>query len=221
MAKRLMKASGVKLPITTRCAHRTTLPASSTWPQVIQANLKQIGINVQIEGTPNSVNGGYISNYKSHTPMGIEPWSLDFPDAEAIINTGMDPSTPNAGPNLTRFGDPAFIPLFNAAAAAPGATRAQLYAALDKKLMTSVRPTRRSSTRAGTTSSPPASAVTLQRRDGRDQLQHAVCQVTSVHQRARRPGDLNRQHQGRAAHPGRGPSLAAVRAARPGPRWPR
>ena len=52
--------------------------------------------------------------------MGIEPWSLDFPDAEALINTGMDPATPNAPPNLTRFGDKAFIPAFNDAAAAAG-----------------------------------------------------------------------------------------------------
>ncbi len=136
MANELMKASGVKLPITTQLRTQNDTPGFINMAQVIQANLKQIGINVQIEGTPNSVNGGYISNYKSRTPMGIEPWSLDFPDAEAIINTGMDPSTPNAAPNLTRFGDPAFIPLFNAAAAAQGATRAQLYAALDKKLMT-------------------------------------------------------------------------------------
>jgi len=136
MAKALMKASGVKLPITTQLRTQNDTPGFINMAQVIQANLKQIGINVQIEGTPNSVNGGYISNYKSRTPMGIEPWSLDFPDAEAIINTGMDPATPNAAPNLTRFGDKAFIPLFNAAAAAQGATRAQLYAALDKKLMT-------------------------------------------------------------------------------------
>jgi len=52
----------------------------------------------------------------------------------------MDPATPNAAPNLTRFGDPAYIPAFNAAAAALGTKRAQLYEALDKSLMTQVAP---------------------------------------------------------------------------------
>jgi peptide/nickel transport system substrate-binding protein len=140
MAKKLMQQSGVKLPITTSLRTQNDAPGFMNMAQVIKANLKPIGINVQVVGTPNSVNSSYISNPKSHTPMGIEPWSLDFPDAEALINTGMDPATPNAPPNLTRFGDKAFIPAFNSAAAALGAKRAQLYETLDKNLMTQVAP---------------------------------------------------------------------------------
>ena len=140
MAKKLMQESGVKLPITTSLRTQNDAPGFMNMAQVIKANLKPIGINVQVVGTPNSVNSSYISNPKSHTPMGIEPWSLDFPDAEALINTGMDPATPNAPPNLTRFGDKAFIPAFNAAAAALGTKRAQLYETLDKNLMTQVAP---------------------------------------------------------------------------------
>jgi peptide/nickel transport system substrate-binding protein len=140
MAKKLMQQSGVKLPITTSLRTQNDAPGFMNMAQVIKANLKPIGINVQVVGTPNSVNSSFISNPKSHTPMGIEPWSLDFPDAEALINTGMDPATPNAPPNLTRFGDKAFIPAFNSAAAALGAKRAQLYETLDKNLMTQVAP---------------------------------------------------------------------------------
>ena len=140
MAKKMMQASGVKLPISTSLRTQNDAPGFMNMAQVIKANLKPIGINVQVVGTPNSVNSSYISNPKSHTPMGIEPWSLDFPDAEALINTGMDPATPNAPPNLTRFGDKAFIPAFNSAAAALGAKRAQLYETLDKNLMTQVAP---------------------------------------------------------------------------------
>jgi len=139
-AKALMKASGVKLPITTSLRAQNDAPGFINMAQVIKSNLQAIGINVNVIGSPNSVNSSYISNAASHTPMGIEPWSLDFPDAEALINTGMDPATPNAAPNLTRFGDPAFIPAFNAAAAALGTKRAQLYEALDKNLMTQVAP---------------------------------------------------------------------------------
>jgi peptide/nickel transport system substrate-binding protein len=139
-AKQLIQASGVKLPITTQLRTQNDAPGFMSMAQVIQANLKPIGINVQIVGTPNSVNSSFISNPKARVPMGIEPWSLDFPDAEALINTGMDPATPNAPPNLTRFGDAAFIPAFNAAAAALGTQRASLYEQLDYNLMTQVAP---------------------------------------------------------------------------------
>jgi peptide/nickel transport system substrate-binding protein len=140
MAKKLMQESGVKLPITTSLRTQNDAPGFMNMGQVIKANLAQIGINVTVVGTPNSVNSSFISNPASHTPMGIEPWSLDFPDAEALINTGMDPATPNAPPNLTRFGDKAFIPAFDAAAAALGTKRAQLYQQLDKNLMYQVAP---------------------------------------------------------------------------------
>src|ERR1700722_10238765 len=139
-AKALMTAAGVKLPITTSLRAQNDAPGFINMAQVIKANLAAIGINVNMIGSPNSVNSSFISNAASHTPLGIEPWSLDFPDAEALINTGMDPATPNAAPNLTRFGDPAFIPAFNAAAAALGTKRAQLYEILDKNLMTQVAP---------------------------------------------------------------------------------
>src|SRR3984893_5488572 len=139
-AKALMKESGVKLPITTSLRTQNDAPGFMNMAEVIKANLQAIGIDVNVIGSPNSVNSSFISNAASHTPMGIEPWSLDFPDAEALINTGMDPATPNAAPNLTRFGDPAFISAFNAAAAALGAKRAQLYEALDKNLMMQVAP---------------------------------------------------------------------------------
>jgi len=140
MAKKLMQESGVKLPISTSLRTQNDAPGFMNMGQVIKANLATIGINVTVVGTPNSVNSSYISNPASHTPMGIEPWSLDFPDAEALINTGMDPATPNAPPNLTRFGDKAFIPQFDAAAAALGTHRAQLYQQLDKNLMYQVAP---------------------------------------------------------------------------------
>jgi peptide/nickel transport system substrate-binding protein len=140
MAKKLMQESGVKLPINTSLRTQNDAPGFMNMAQVIKANLAPIGINVTVVGTPNSVNSSYISNPASHTPMGIEPWSLDFPDAEALINTGMDPATPNAPPNLTRFGDKAFIPAFDNAAAALGTKRAQLYESLDKNLMTQVAP---------------------------------------------------------------------------------
>ena len=108
--------------------------------EVIQANLKAIGINVQIVGTPNSVNSSYIVNYKAKVPMGIEPWSLDFPDGEAIINTGLDPQTPDALANMARFSDPTFVSPFNKAVVLQGAARQAAYEALDEQIMSQQAP---------------------------------------------------------------------------------
>src|ERR1700742_3369520 len=122
-----MTASGVKMPITTSLRTQNDAPGFMNMAEVIKSNLAASGINVNVIGSPNSVNSSYISKPANHTPMGIETWSLDFPYAEAMIKNGIDPATPNAAPNLTRFGVAAFIPAFNAAAAALGAKRAQLY----------------------------------------------------------------------------------------------
>ncbi len=140
MAKKLMKESGVKLPVTLALRTQNDTPGFINMSQVIQANLKPIGINVQIVGSPNSVNSSYITNWKAHVPMGIEPWSLDFPDGEAIINTGLDPSQPNGPPNMARFGDKAFIPAFTNVLPLQGAARNAAYEKLDEQIMSEQAP---------------------------------------------------------------------------------
>ncbi len=139
-AKKLMAESGVKTPVKLVLRTQNDTPGFIPMAEVIQANLKPIGIDVQIVGSPNSVNGSYIVNYKDHVPMGIEPWSLDFPDGEAIINTGLDPQTPDALANMARFADPAFIPAFNKALTLQGAARVAAYQALDQQIMSQQAP---------------------------------------------------------------------------------
>ncbi len=135
MAKQLMAESGVKTPVTLGLRVINDEPGFVNMGEVIKADLAPIGINVDVEGSPNSVNSSIISNPSSHTPMGIEPWSSDFPDGDAIINTGIDPSTPNFAGNFSHFGVASFIPEFNAAAAALGSTRVADYQQLDYNLM--------------------------------------------------------------------------------------
>jgi peptide/nickel transport system substrate-binding protein len=139
-AKQLMKESGVKTPVTLVLRTQNDTPGFINMAQVIQANLKVIGINVKVVGTPNSVNSSFIVNPKAHVPMGIEPWSLDFPDGEAIINTGLDPSAPDAPPNMARWGDKSFIGAFNHVLALQGTARADAYATLDKQIMSEQAP---------------------------------------------------------------------------------
>jgi len=139
-AKKLMAASGVKTPVTLVLRTQNDTPGFINMAQVIQANLKVIGINVQIVGSPNSVNSSFITNPKAHVPMGIEPWSLDFPDGEAIINTGLDPATPDNPANMARWGDKSFISPFTSVLALQGKARATAYAALDKQIMSQQAP---------------------------------------------------------------------------------
>jgi peptide/nickel transport system substrate-binding protein len=139
-AKKLMAESGVKTPVTLVLRCQNDAPGFMNMAAVIQSNLKAIGINVQIVGSPNSVNGSYITNYKARVPMGIEPWSLDFPDGEAIINTGLDPATPDSFANMARFSDAAFNAPFTQAASALGAQRVSDYEALDEQIMSQQAP---------------------------------------------------------------------------------
>src|SRR5215469_1907951 len=140
MAKKLMKEAGVKLPVTLVLRCQNDAPGFVNMAQVIQANLKQIGINVKIVGSPNSVNSSYIVNYKAHVPMGIEPWSLDFSVGEAIINTGLDPATPDAYANMARFAVTSFISPFNKAVTLTGAARQAAYEQLDYQIMSQQAP---------------------------------------------------------------------------------
>jgi peptide/nickel transport system substrate-binding protein len=140
MAKKLMAESGVKTPVTLVLRCQNDAPGFMNMAAVIQSNLKAIGINVQIVGSPNSVNGSYITNYKARVPMGIEPWSLDFPDGEAIINTGLDPATPDSFANMARFSDAAFNAPFTQAASALGTQRVADYEALDQQIMSQQAP---------------------------------------------------------------------------------
>jgi peptide/nickel transport system substrate-binding protein len=139
-AKKLMAASGVKTPVTLVLRCQNDAPGFINMAEVIQANLKAIGINVKIVGSPNSVNSSIITNYKSKTAMGIEPWSLDFPDGEAIVNTGLDPTQPDNPANMARFGDATFDQPFATAAAALGAARVTDYENLDQQLMAQQAP---------------------------------------------------------------------------------
>jgi peptide/nickel transport system substrate-binding protein len=140
MAKKLMKESGVKTPFTTQLRTQNDAPGFINMAQVIQADLKPIGINVQIVGSPNSVNYSYISNPKAHVPMGIQPWGLDFPDAEAVVNAQVDPGTPEQPAQMSRWTDPGLVPAYNHATALTGTARDSAYEALDEEVMSQQAP---------------------------------------------------------------------------------
>lgn len=139
-AKQLMADSGLKLPVSTQMRTRNDVAGFMEVSQVVQANLKEIGINVEIQGAPGSVDGGYDADPKNKAPMGLVTFSMDFPDGQAFINLLLDPGKPDFGGSYARFNDTSLIPEYQRIAALQGDERAKAYIALDQTIMTKDAP---------------------------------------------------------------------------------
>lgn len=139
-AKQLMQESGVTTPIETIIHTRNDVAGFTEACEVIQANLKEIGIDVEIVGTIGSVDQQADSDRTQKTPMGIVTFSMDFPDGQAFINLLLDPGKPDFGGSYARFADESFIPLYEAMATRAGDDRANAYLDLDEKVMTEAAP---------------------------------------------------------------------------------
>ncbi|MEP7111819.1 MAG: ABC transporter substrate-binding protein [Ilumatobacteraceae bacterium] len=139
-AKALMAESGLTLPVKTIIHTRNDVAGFQEACEVIQANLKEIGIDVEIVGTIGSVDQQADSDETQKTPMGIVTFSMDFPDGQSFLNLLLDPGKPEFGGSYARFNDKSFIPSYEAVAALSGAERSKAYLDLDEKVMTEAAP---------------------------------------------------------------------------------
>lgn len=139
-AKALMAESGVTLPVKTQIHTRNDVAGFQEACEVIQANLKEIGIDVEIVGTIGSVDQQADGDRTQKTPMGIVTFSMDFPDGEAFLNLLLDPGKPDFGGSYARFADQSFIPDYQAVLLKSGSDRAKAYEDLDQKVMTNAAP---------------------------------------------------------------------------------
>ncbi len=139
-AKQLMADSGLKLPFKTQLHTRNDVAGFMEACQVVQANLKEIGIDVEIVGTIGSVDQTADADRTQKTPMGIVTFSMDFPDGQAFINLLLDPGKPDFGGSYARFQDKSFIPDYTALDSLSGADRSKAYLNLDEKVMTQAAP---------------------------------------------------------------------------------
>jgi peptide/nickel transport system substrate-binding protein len=139
-AKSLMADSGLTLPVKTTIHTRNDVAGFQEACEVIQANLKEIGIDVEIVGTIGSVDQQADSDETQKTPMGIVTFSMDFPDGQAFLNLLLDPGKPEFGGSYARFNDKSFIPSYEAVAALSGADRSKAYLDLDEKVMKEAAP---------------------------------------------------------------------------------
>lgn len=104
-AKSLLQESGVPLPINTVLRVRSDAPGYVEIAQAVQAQLKTVGINVDIQSAPDSVNYGIISATANKVPMGINTWTQDYPDPDDFFAPLLDGNriTPKSNNNFGSF----------------------------------------------------------------------------------------------------------------------
>ena len=110
--------------------------------QLVQANLKEIGIDVTIKPFARSVQ--FTKEGVRGEPFDIadEGWVADYADPSNFINKLLDGRTIQAANNVTvsYFNDPAYNTKMDAAASKVGEDRDAAYAALDEDLARNVAP---------------------------------------------------------------------------------
>jgi peptide/nickel transport system substrate-binding protein len=139
-AQRLMQESGVTTPVKTQIRTRNDTAGFMEVAAVVQANLAEIGIDLEIVGAPGSVDGAADADPEQKVPMGLVAFSMDFPDGQAFINLLLDPAKPDFGGSYARFNDESFLPDFEHVAGLSGTERAEAYLDLDEKIMTEAAP---------------------------------------------------------------------------------
>jgi peptide/nickel transport system substrate-binding protein len=110
--------------------------------QVVQANLKQIGIDVQIKQFPRGVQIVKLGTKGEPFDLDIEGWGADYADPFDFINVLLDGNSihANNNNNFAYFNDPGFNRKMEAAARLSGDARYGAYAKLDQEITTQAAP---------------------------------------------------------------------------------
>jgi peptide/nickel transport system substrate-binding protein len=138
-AKTLMKASGVKTPVSLTLRTLSDQPGYAQVAQVIQAELAPLGLKINIVTVPDSVNGGVISVPKNHVPMGINTWTQDYPYADDFFSPLLDGAniTATSNNNYASFNNPS---INNQIGQLVQKGSAAQWNALDKEIISSYAP---------------------------------------------------------------------------------
>jgi ABC-type oligopeptide transport system substrate-binding subunit len=131
-AKRLMQESGVKTPITAILYTATSSPGPEV-AQVLQQNLKQIGINVKIKQFERAVQFEKEGTKSEPFDLGNEGWLADYADPYDFINILLNGENiqDTGNVNFAYFDNPQFNKRMDDAAKTSGDARASTYAKLD------------------------------------------------------------------------------------------
>jgi ABC-type oligopeptide transport system substrate-binding subunit len=131
-AKRLMKESGVKTPINAVIYTSTSSPGPET-AQVVQSNLKPLGINVKIKQFERAVQFEKEGTKGEPFDIANEGWLADYADPYDFINILLSGNNIQAtgNVNFSYFNNPQFNKRMDDAARLSGQARANAYASLD------------------------------------------------------------------------------------------
>ena len=112
------------------------------WAQVVQFDLKQIGLDVSIQPYPRSVQIGKIETRGEPFDIGINGWGADYADPYDFLNVLLDGSKLQAANNvnISYLNDPSVNRALARAAALSGPKRYSTYGALDVSLMRTLAP---------------------------------------------------------------------------------
>jgi peptide/nickel transport system substrate-binding protein len=141
-AKALLTEAGVTLPIETTIRTISDVPVYVDLAQAIQAQLKEVGINVKIESAPNSVNGSVIQTRANKVPMALDGWTIDYADADNVIDTLLNGSriTDTNNQNRAIFNVPEINKMIDDMNSVTGPDRGAKWQAIDEKIMKEYAP---------------------------------------------------------------------------------
>jgi ABC-type transport system substrate-binding protein len=122
--------------------YTSTSAASQAIAQVLQYNLKQIGLDVDVRPFPSAVLISKMGTKGEPFDIGQHAWTADYADPYDFVNVLLDGSKITADHNvdLSYFDDPSFIKKMHEAAALTGDKRSAAYANLDKDISWNAAP---------------------------------------------------------------------------------
>ncbi|HEY6015589.1 MAG TPA: ABC transporter substrate-binding protein [Gaiellaceae bacterium] len=112
------------------------------WAQIIQFDLKQIGVNVEVKPFARAVEFQKAGTKGEPFDMEIDGWSADYPDPYDFINVLLSGDTiqDSNNNNHAYFNDPVFNKKMNQAALLSGSARYSAYGQLDVDMMKQAAP---------------------------------------------------------------------------------
>jgi ABC-type oligopeptide transport system substrate-binding subunit len=110
--------------------------------QVVQFNLKQIGVDVEIKTFARTVQHEKMATRGEPFDIGLEGWGQDYPDPANFINVLLDGRRIQSAnnQNVAYFNNSGYVAKIERASRLSGKTRYEAYKALDLDLMKNVAP---------------------------------------------------------------------------------
>ncbi|HEY4752305.1 MAG TPA: ABC transporter substrate-binding protein, partial [Candidatus Limnocylindrales bacterium] len=134
-AQSLMSEAGVQTPVNVVLRTRNDAPGYVAVAQAIQAQLKQIGINITIQSAPDAANQAITTVPANKVPMGLSTWTQDYPDPDDFFVPLLDGNsiTPTNNNNYASFNQPEINTAIEGMASVTGPDRAAKWNDIDKQ----------------------------------------------------------------------------------------